>query len=324
MALPKQVQRDMEDVAAYDASMAELTAGTEAVEQTAHPVLAAVPIAGVSEPVSAVAEVLVPAVDAESAKEEAAWQQKYRTLRGMFDAEVPVLHRQNKELTAAIQKLHDEIAVLKAGPAPSTPTTSLVSDDEVLEFGADFIDVQRRITKEEMSPILAQLEAIKHENTALREQVGQTGSQVATMSFEQKLLLAAPDFDTINADPRWVEWLDDIDPMLRAPRRGVAQAAYERGDIEATVSYIDMFRRLTNPVDQHTSAAASELRSQVAPSRSASSAGNPVATQERIYTESEVSSLFDKVGALYRQGKNEEASKLDTELTLAFNTGRVR
>lgn len=324
MALPKQVQRDLDEIKAYDEAMlAEQTGAPAPVEQpepvAVEPVVAVVPapeVQEVVEPVSNVVE-LKPAVD-----EEMTWKQRYKTLDGMIEAE----NRRNKELHGTVQQLQAEITTLKAVPKPATPSAPLITDQELEDLGIDkeTIDVQRRVAREALAPLQAKLDSLEAENGNLRAQIGQTGYQVANLSFEQKLQDKVPDFEAINADPKWVAWLDEVDPILRAPRRTVAQAAFERGDADAVAAYVTLFRSTAKPVEPLTRSTDSELRQQVAPSRSVSAATAPQGEQARIYTEAEASTLFDKVGLLYRQGKNEEASKLETELTVAYNTGRVR
>lgn len=315
MGLPKQVQKDIEAIAAHDAAQkAEQERAAAPVEQTVEAanqdVSPEVPAAVTpTEPV----ENSQPPV-ATAKEDEELWKHRYLTLQGIQQAEA----RSTKELKQQFEQLQAEITKLKAAPVS---VQSLVSDEEKSEFGEDLIDVQRRIAKEELAPLTAQMEALAEENKKLREQLSQVDATVASSGFEQRLKQAVPDFYEINDDPRWVAWLDEVDPILRAPRRSVAQAAYERGDVEATSAYVKMFKSTITSVAP--SKADKELNSQVAPSKS-STATSPTDSSPRVYTEAEAGQLFDKVGQLYRQGKTEEASKLDAELTLAYHEGRVR
>lgn len=314
MALPLQIQRDNKEIAAYEAAMIAEQAGTAVpAEQTE--VIAAIP-----EPAEAVPEPekeLVSNVVELKPAEEESWKSRYLTLQGMQKADA----RSHKELKQQFERLQEQVAEMQTKPVV---TPSLVTPDEEIEFGKDLIDVQRRIAREEITPVLAQVTKLTQENKELREQLGQTGAQIASSDFEHRLFAAVPDFDAVNADPKWVAWLDEIDPILRAPRRNVAQAAFERGDLEATVAYVDLFKALAKPAKTEPSTAAAELQSQVAPSKSSSNASASTAKQVATYTEAEAGKLFDKVGQLYRQGKTKEASELDTEITLAYHEGRVR
>jgi hypothetical protein len=321
MALPKQVQRDMEEIAAFETAMAEPAGEITPVEQPIVQPVTEEQVEGSTPNPSIEAESSTPPLRPEAdAEEELTWRQRYRTLDGMIEA----ANRRNSALEGHLAQLQQQLDQATSIHTFHRPEENLVTDEEVESFGADVIDIQRRVARAAVAPLQEQLEALKQENRTLNERIGQTGSRVETMSFEQKLKLEIPDFDKLNADPKWAEWLDEVDPLLRAPRRIVAQAAYERGDVVATAAYVELFRGSAKPVSNNVNQASAELRTQVAPSRSMSNASAPENSQERMYTEAEAGALFDKVGLLYRQGKNEEASKLDAEITAAYNAGRVR
>lgn len=154
---------------------------------------------------------------------EAKWEHKYRRLQGKYDAEVPRLHQQLREVTATLQQLQAQQAAPPPPPAPSptkdTEPDRYVSDEDVANYGEDFVDIQKRITLDatrEMRKQIADLQA----------QLQQTGSQMSAVSFETKLLQAVPDFPVIDANPNWIAWLNEFDPLIRGPRRVVAQAAF--------------------------------------------------------------------------------------------------
>lgn len=305
MALPMQVQKDADEIAAYEEAML-----------SEHSKVVADPIEPVEIVPEQVVEVVSNVVDIKPTAEEETWEQRYKTLQGVNQVDA----RLHKELKQRFGDLQAELRKAKTVVAP----LSLVTDEETVEFGADLLDVQRRIAKEELAPLTAQIERLEQENEKLREKVGQTEAVVASSSFEQKLLAAVPDFDAVNANPLWVAWLDEIDPILRGPRREVAQAAYGRGDVEALASYVNLFKGSSKPSSAARTEASAELQSQVAPPKSVSGAKDIGSAQLRTYTEAEAGQLFDKVGLLYRKGKTEEASKLDAEITLAYHQGRVR
>jgi hypothetical protein len=165
-----------------------------------------------------------------------------------------------------------------------------------------------------------ELDTMRAENDKLREQLTATGNQVSEASFEQRLHRLVPDFQNINTDPKWVEWLDEVDPFLRAPRKTVAQEAFNRGDAEGVAHYVGMFRG-TKPVEQ-TNTKAAELERQIQPNRSASSAsiGSP---KGATYTDSQIQKMFIKSATLASSGKLDEAQKLEAEIDAAYREKRV-
>jgi hypothetical protein len=163
---------------------------------------------------------------------------------------------------------------------------------------------------------------MKTENEELRKMLAQTGNQVSEATFEQRLHRLVPDFDQINLDPKWVDWLNEIDPLLRAPRKSIAQEAFNRGDAEGVAHYVSLFRQTTEPAEAPKSKAKSELERQIQPTRSAATA-QTASPKGRIYTDSDVRVMYQKAATLGAQGKLEEARKLEAEIDAAYMDGRV-
>lgn len=143
-----------------------------------------------------------------------------------------------------------------------------------------------------------------------------------SVSFEARLLKAVPDFEQINADPAWIEWLDEVDPLIRAPRRAIAQQAYTNGDVEAVKSYVDLWRKSQAPAQPAPAVSRQqELQRQVQPSRATTSA--PSSGGKKTYTMGEAEALFNRIQHLTAQGRIDEAKRLDAEISAAYAEGRI-
>jgi ribosomal protein L29 len=237
-------------------------------------------------------------------------------LQGKYDAEVPRLHQQVRELQAAIQQMQHQINAPPPPPAaPEKPAEPerYVSDEDVANYGEDFVDIQRRIALDATRELRKQIDELK-------TQLVQQHTQVQTVSFETTLRQAIPDFAAVNADPDWVAWLNEVDPLLRGPRRMVAQAAYERQDVEAINGYVELFKQSRAAPPKPEVNREQELRRQVQPSRSAASA--PINAQ-KTYTMAEADALFNRMQQLTAQGRIDEAKRLDAEISTAYAEGRV-
>lgn len=317
MALPKQVEAQLKELEAIEA---QLSAAQNPAPQ--EPVAPAEPEK--SEPakdsVEQKPEAAPKPVEAEPSDDK--WEQKYRTLKGMYDAEVPRLHAQVKELTSRMDQM---ARVQQEAPKPEVKPaapTKLVTDDDVQTFGEDLIEVQRKVAREVAQEFRADLDALRAENEELRKQMATTGTKVSEASFDQQLHRLVPDFAQINVDPKWIEWLDEIDPMIRAPRKTIAQEAFARGDADGVAYYVDMFRKSVAPAEQPKNDRAAELERQIQPKRSASAPtkGSP---SGRTFTTADVETMFQKVRQLGASGRLEEARKLEAEIDSAYMEGRV-
>lgn len=258
----------------------------------------------------------------ESQEEDAAvWRQKYKTLQGMYDAEVPRLHTQVKELT---DKVSDLTKSLEEKKQQRKETEKLVTDEDVENFGEDLIEVQRKVAREVASQFEEELSALRTQNEELRAQFNTTKGEISESSFEAKLHRLVPDFAEVNASPEWVSWLDEVDPVLRAPRRVVAQQAFEAADADGVAYYIGMFKQQTAPVVEQpkVDTKKEELERQVQPSRTANASAE-LSKKGKNYSSAQIQQMFKKAAILSSTGKRDEANKLEAEIDAAYMEGRV-
>lgn len=255
------------------------------------------------------------------------FKQKYNTLRGKYDAEVPRLHNQVKELTEQLDMFRKDMEdAKKAEAAKPKEKVSYVTDADREEFGEELIDVQRRVAREVAQEYDEKLEAQSKVIEALQKQLEDTGGQIGNMSFSQQLHQLVPDFDQIDNDERWVGWLNEYDPMVNGPRREMAQIAFNNGDAKAVAHYVNLFKESIKPKEQPVAdTRQAELEKQVAPTRSSSPTTQTATnTTGKVYSNAEIERAWDKVRILNTQGKYGDAEKLEAELTSAYMEGRVR
>jgi hypothetical protein len=325
MALPKQVQRQMKEIEAIEKQLkgeVEVTdeaPDTDKVEKVvetletpeAQPVVEETPETEVAE---------LEEQPKKPDEDAAVWKQKYKTLQGMYDKEVPQLHSKVKDMSTQLEELQ---ASLKTKETVVKQAEKLVTDDDVKNFGEDLIEVQRKVAREVAAEFQTKLDTMQSENNELRELLGTTDSRVAESSFQNRLHRLVPDFDQLNDNPKWVAWLDEVDPVLRGPRRSVAQQAFATGDAEGVAHYVDMFRSSqVEPTPDEKPKQTQELERQIQPSRTASSSAKTSQTGKN-YTNSQIEGMFKKAATLHGSGRFDEANKLEAEIDAAFTQGRV-
>ena len=318
MALPKQVQAQLAEVEEYEKALEAqqnpdqdaLDTETEVVSETEE------------------APVLKEAKPADTSLTDVAddFRQKYSTLRGKYDAEVPRLHQQVRDLSGELEQIRKDLSASKVAPVEPKEKVSLVTDADRAEFGEELLDVQRRVAEEvshQYEDRLTKQDAVIQD---LQGKLADTGNQVGEMDFNQRLRYLVPDFSTIDSDERWVAWLNEHDPMLRGPRRVQAQQAFDKGDAEAIAHYVGLWKAtFADPSEPVKPPHQAELEKQVAPNRSANSVSTKsVGQTSKVYSTREVDAAWTKVRTLNTQGKYEAAEKLEAELTVAYMEGRVK
>lgn len=318
MALPKQIAQQQKELEEIEKQLIAQSGG-EPTEET-EPLVREAPPEADQELVSEPVREKKPVQSVSQEISEDAWQQKYKTLEGKYSAEVPRLHAQVKNLMAQLNQLQETIN--KSEPKKEEPEIhKLVTDADVEAFGSDLIEVQRKVAREVAMEFKKDIDSLRAENVDLREKLTQTGSQVGAVSFDARLYQLVPDFEEINVDSKWIAWLEEIDPILRGPRKLIAQEAFNRGDAEAIRDYIKMFKQTTAPSEK-PNAKQAELERQIQPNRSASSAP-PSSQKGRVYTTKDIERMFEKAAKLNATQKFDEATKLEAEIDAAYMEGRV-
>ena len=318
MALPKQVQAQLAEVEEYEKAL-EAQQNPDAVEMDTE---AKVDTEAEEAPAP---EQVEPADTSPTDVEEETFKQKYTTLLGKYDAEVPRLHQQVRELNGELGQIRKDIAAKPVEPTKSKEKVSFVTDEDRAEYGEELLDVQRRVAKEVSQDYEDRLERQDAVIAELQEKLAATGNQVADVDFERRLQQAVPDWSQIDNDERWVAWLNEHDPMLRGQRRVLAQAAFDNGDVEAVSDYVKLWKASLGEPDAAKQTRKTELEKQVAPNRSANSTRTQSAAQNsKIYSTREVENAWTKVRTLNTRGQYAEAEKLEAELTVAYMEGRVR
>ena len=328
MALPKQVQAQLDEVEELEKTLAaqndpppepaeEATPEEEQLETEAE-------VTSEAEKAPVLEE--VKPADTSPTDVEDDFKQKYSTLQGKYSAEVPRLHQQVRDLTTELEQIRKDLDAKKVEPTKPKEKVSLVTDADRAEFGEELLDVQRRVAKEVSQEYEDRLEKQDAVINSLQDKLADTGSQVGEMDFNQRLRNLVPDFSSIDNDERWVAWLNEHDPMLRGPRRVQAQQAFDAGDAEAIAHYVGLWREsFAAPSAPATPPNQIELEKQVAPNRSANSVRTQSASpNSKLYSPQQVDNAWTKVRTLNTAGKYEAAEKLEAELTAAYMEGRVK
>jgi hypothetical protein len=316
VALPKQVQAQVEAAEAIEqqlAGQAAPPAETEppAPEPQAEPPVAAAPVAA-------------PPTDGVEV-----WQQRFRSLQGRFDAEVPRLHQEVKERNAQLFAMQQEIEKLKAAPKPEPKAETLVTSQDDEKFGGDLIELMRRVVREGLTPALQRLELMEKAVTAavpqIQREIKQTTQQVAQTQerqFWSELATAVPDYEAVNASPEWLAWLDVYDPVAGAKRQAALDVASNALDYQRVIALFKLFKAQGAPAvpQPQPNRQNPELARQVAPAKSSKTGAVPQG--EKTFTEAQYV-YWNDPRRLHDTPKEKLAATL-VELEIALAEGRIK
>ena len=262
--------------------------------------------------------------------------QKYKTLQGMYNAEVPRLHSQNKELSQRVQQMEQLLASISAqqtaASKPPVQVEKLVSDKDVEEYG-ESIDVMRRVTREELGSVaqrIAQLEsALSQLHTSVVPQV-QAVAQKQAVSAEQlfwaDLTKNVPNWREINDNKDFQSWLLEVDPLTGISRQTYLEDAQRMLDAGRVSNFFRAWLEDTgqaNVAQTKGRASSAELEKQVTPGRTKNT-GTQQSNKAKVYTPQDIQKFFNDVRQGKYKGREQERDRLERDIFAAQRENRIQ
>lgn len=264
---------------------------------------------------------------AEPPQDAAYWRARFDTLQGKYNAEMPRVSQALQQTQAQLMQLQARIEA-HPQPAPAAPQpAALVTEKDDEKFGADLIDMVRRVAREERRPVeegLGRIDKLVRQVAPQVERVKQVEQQVASSregQFYSDLSRDVPDWEAVNTDHRWLKWLSEYDPVAGKTRQQSLDEASGAFDARRASGMFKLFKATLTPAQPSArTQAQSELARQVAPSRSATTTVTPQG--EKTYTSAEYQHWLD-----FRRVHDTPKEKLEqmlAEMERALIEGRVR
>ena len=326
MAVPKQVQKQTEAVQALYKDLNNEEAPSP--EGEAAPVQDANSQTNVDE----VAPQPEPVEQGEGSQEEN-FEQKWKTLQGMYNADTARLSTQNQELNGRLQHMEGLISTMQATPdTPPEPEKpkSLLTEDEVEEYG-ESIDIMRKVNQETADTQQIQIDQLQQTIQQLQgqvvprvEQIANQQAQSIEQNFWSALSSAVPNWREINDAPEFQAWLLEIDPLTNMTRQTYLDGAQRDMDAKRVAQFFASWTQVngTTPAQPNRSASDSELAKQVVPGKGRS-IGVPHGNTKKTYTPQDITDFFKDVRDGKFNGKEEERDKIERDIFAAQSDGRI-
>lgn len=331
MALPQAVLRQAEEAEALQKQV--YPQGQELVEESTEPP-AEVPapsdeaptnVVELPKPAEPVQEVAPPPVAREETVEY--WRDRFKTVQGKLDAELPQLHQRLREQDEALRRALSQIEEQKK-PAQKDASSDLITDKDTEDYGADLVDMVRRAAREEGQRMLERAMAeFRKEIGAVESKVGEVGDRVSKSDadkFWASVMSLVPDWPVIDADESWFAFLDTTPEFSDATYRELAGRAIQKGDAQKIANLVGVWRKAVGrfPAQPQPSRPnpQAELQRQVAPNTAKTGTSAPAG--ERIWSRDDYEAAMDHRNV--RRLGQAEADRLEAEANRAVAEGRVR
>jgi len=254
-------------------------------------------------------------------------EQQYKSLQGMFAAK----NNQVEHLTELLAGMTQTPPQQPQQPETKAERKRRVTKEDEEAYGADLIDFSSRVAQdildEQVSKFEARIAQLEAENNSLKQQVGGVTKET-TITAQERFVTslrtglkesANADFDTINMDPKFEEWIKSSPSRFKL----FSTAVGER-DVPGTLNFYELYAIQTPAKAVKPDAPTRQdprLERQVMPGKSNSPAPAANADQgaKKQWTRSEIAEFFRNKAKLSK----DEAAALEKDIFAAQSEGRV-
>lgn len=253
------------------------------------------------------------------------YAQRWRSLQGIVNSE----KQRSSQLEAQVQHLQQLVSTLQTAPVAKMATAQFLTDQDTTDYGSDMVDVMRRAAREELKDFAGAIGAVKQDVDALRQVVPavqrltQDNQQTAQEKFFAALGTAVPDYEQVNANAQFHQWLLTPDPMTGILRQTYLVDAQRAGDAGRVATIFNTWKSLSGTQGQTNarSSAQQELERQQAPGRNLSV--TPTDSTGRIWDPREITALYEDKRRGKYAGKEAEFKALEQDIFKAQQDGRI-
>lgn len=263
--------------------------------------------------------------------DEESWEHKYKSIHGRFMRQSEQMRSMAEEVT----NLQNIIATMQTAPASTPPelrAERLITDDELRDYGDDFLKVVGKKAKEELVPIIQsqaqKIEELERRLSGVSNVVQQDNTQKMLDTLDQKL----PQWRELNTNSEFLAWLRLPDPFSGAIRHEMLKAAYTQGNASRVLAFFNGFLAeeavvapaKAEPDNGGQRVSKVPLESLAAPGRAKSAAGNAAPAEKPIFTRANIAAFYADVAAGRYRGKDADKASLEKQIFEAQREGRIR
>lgn len=254
------------------------------------------------------------------------YAQRWRSLQGVYNSE----KARTTTLEQQVQQLQQVLSTMQAAPITNMARANFLTDQDTTDFGTDMVDVMRRAAREELKDFAGAFGVMKQDIDGIRQvipavqQLTRDNAQTAQEKFFASLARSVPDYEQVNANPEFHQWLLTPDPMTDILRQTYLADAQRSGDVNRVATIFNSWKSLSGTQGQTQTQRPDprkELERQQAPGRNLSSA--PAEKAGRIWDPKDISALYAAKTKGAYVGKEAEFKALEQDIFLAQQEGRI-
>lgn len=259
--------------------------------------------------------------------DEGAWKQRYLTLKGKFDAQVPKMNHEIRNLQDTVSVLEQENGQLKQAAAENSikypngyDDVPMLDPDMFADYGDEFRD------------LAATIQTLQSENTTLKRQLSDLSGAVvqernaqtqhAYTSYMNDVIAGVAglgqNFDVMNSDPGFNNWLRQY------PEGDIESRHAKLHRAETNLNAVETVRIFKEYLGNITSPHTGQPNIQPPASNTGTDLNPPANRSSKAWTRAQISQFYKEKTAGKYKGREEEANAIEADIFAAQQTpGRI-
>jgi hypothetical protein len=240
--------------------------------------------------------------------------------------------------------MRNELTVRPPPPAPNghmPPPQSLISEQEMQDYGPEFVDLVRRAATEIAQPLQEEIQQ-------LRGQLGHVQTETSNAFLTRMHATIGglvPNWQELNRDPNFIAWVSLPDIYSGVMRQELMQSAWNSGDANRVAAFFRAFLNEVAAVDPRAGQRAPQPSTPTAPAgmpaavpgvalgtrlsldqlatpgRAQSSAQMPA--DKPVYTAQDITRFYTEVAAGKWRTREADRAAIDADIIAAQREGRI-
>ena len=229
---------------------------------------------------------------------------KYKVLQGKYNAEVPRLAEEKRELAAKIKELETKLASLQENISIRQP-----EDEDDQSFVEEFPDIANYVNKalekklKEVSPDVTQ------KVDTLEKKVNKTAEDY----YVEKLTKLVPDWQEIRDDPDFASSLEEVEPFSGKTKYDLALEAQNNLDADRVAQFYIDYKNKKQPRQKTTK---KKVEDYVSPGAGNSPSPADTAQPMRTFTEKQIRDFYSALARGHFKGEEgkKQAQKIEAQI----------
>ena len=336
MALPEQIQKQIEAAAELEKAVYTETPAGDPPAPPAPPAAETPELPAPPAP--------KPAPPPAANDEDGTWEQRFKVLKGKYDAEVPRLHAQLRDNDATVAEMAQRMEQLQrqmqqitsvpdvTGDFSAAASGVEINDNEREEYGDELLDIVGRRALQVLLPQIAKVDAKIEELRRSLVGVSHEVTLSAHDKFLQGLDSAHNSWRTLNVDEGFKGWLAQPDPLSGILRKDLLADAVNAHSVERAVNFFRAYESEhgVQPKPKPPAPAPRErqpetdLAAFAAPGRGTpGSAPAPSNQLPDVWSKRDIQAFYREVNKGGYQGREAEVERIERSITAAAAAGRI-